>query len=181
MHRRIIAVSSAATIVAALGLSGCGNSNDSTAASSSSSPVTTLSTTVAAPPQAAPLPPPQVLTDLLYKLADPAVPGTEKLGLVEGATPDEAAQLDKFARALQDGGFTPLTFEATDLAWSDTVSGNVVATVNVSTPNPAAGGFSFPMEFKPTRSLPAGWQLSRQTADMLLTLGDTQSSPTPTP
>lgn len=177
MHRPITAVLSGVTLVAALGLSGCAADNSSTA--SPSSALVTTTTTVAAPPPSAPLPAPAALTDVLYKLADPAVPGTEKLPLVEGATGDDAAQLDKFGKALQDGGFTPLSFDATDLAGSDTAPGNVRATVTVNTPNTGAdGGFSFPMEFKPYRG---GWQLSRQTAELLLSFGDAQVGGPPTP
>lgn len=117
---------------------------------------------------------------MLYRLADPGVPGAQKLGLVEGATPDNAAALDKFANALLGGGYAPMTFEAHDIAWSDRNPGDVVATVDVSTPNPGAPGFSFPMEFKPYQG---GWQLSQRTAETLLAFGTAQSgaSPTPTP
>jgi hypothetical protein len=176
MFRHLTAVLSAAC-VAALGLSGCSSQTESPASSASSTEATT-STAVAAPAPA-PLPPPEALTDVLYKLADPAVPGANKLGLVEGATADNAATLDKFAKALQDNGFTPLTFAATDIAWSDKDPGNVVATVNVTTANSGSGpGFSFPMEFTPT---PDGWQLSRSTADMLLSFGNAPTGTTPTP
>ena len=135
--------------------------------------------TVAAPaPTTAPLPPPTALTDVLYRLADPSVPGADKVGLVQYATADDATALDGFGRALKDGGFTPLTFQATDLGWSDADPGNVVATINVSTANPDTGGFTFPMEFNPTRNT---WQLTRQTADLLLQLGASQSSTPPPP
>jgi len=132
-------------------------------------------------PQTPPLPPAQALTDVLYRLADPAVPGNQKLDLVESATPDNAAALEKFATALVDGGYAPVTFNATDIAWSDKDPADVVATVNVTSPNRDAPGFSFPMEFKP---YPGGWQLSHQTADMLLGFGNSQTGtppPTPTP
>ncbi|BBY09028.1 hypothetical protein MNVI_43460 [Mycobacterium noviomagense] len=131
-------------------------------------------------PQTPPLPPPEALTDVLYRLADPAVPGAQKVNLVESATPDNAAALEKFATALVDGGYAPVTFNATDLAWSDKDPADVVATVNVSSPKRDAPGFSFPMEFKPYQS---GWQLSHQTADMLLGFGSPQTAtpPMPTP
>ncbi|EUA44382.1 putative lipoprotein lppK [Mycobacterium xenopi 3993] len=124
--------------------------------------------------------PPEALTDVLYRLADPAVPGNQKLSLVESATPDNVAALDKFPTALIDGGYAPVTFNATDIAWSDKHPADVVATVNVSSPKRDAAGFSFPMEFKPYQG---GWQLSQQTADMLLGLGNSPpgTSPTPTP
>jgi hypothetical protein len=124
----------------------------------------------------APLPAPEVLTDVLYKLADTSIPGEQKVPLVEAATADQGAQLDKFGKALADSGYTPLGFTATDIAWSDTSPGNVSANVTVHSENPALkNGFTFPMEFRPYFGT---WQLSRKTADMLLALG---SSPTPTP
>jgi hypothetical protein len=113
---------------------------------------------------------------VLYRLADPAVPGTQKLNLVESATPDNAAALEKFATALVDGGYSPVTFNATDIAWSDKDPADVAATVNVTSPN--APGFSFPMEFKPYQG---AWQLSHQTADMLLGFGNSQTGPPPAP
>ena len=44
---------------------------------------------------------------MLYRLADPDVPGINKVNLVEGATPESAAILDKFTNALRDNGFCP--------------------------------------------------------------------------
>lgn len=168
---------SAAAIVAALGLPGCSSGDSgSPAPSTSSSPEAAPATTAA--PQSAPLPAPEALTDVLYRLADPGVPGAQKLNLVEGATPDNAAVLDKFANALLSGGYAPMTFEARDIAWSDRTPANVVATVNVNTPRPGTPGFSFPMEFKPYQG---GWQLSQRTAETLLAFGTAQSGPAPTP
>ena len=117
---------------------------------------------------------------MLYRLADPSVPGTKKLNLVEGATPDDANALDRFATALHDGGYVPMTVNASDIAWSDRNPAAVMANINVTTPNPGVGGFSFPMEFKPYQG---GWQLSQQTAAMLLAFGNSHlsTSPTPTP
>jgi hypothetical protein len=118
----------------------------------------------------APLPAPEALTDVLYKLADTSVPGASKVSLVEGATADEAVQLDRFSKALADSGYSPLGFAATDLTWSDTVPGNVAARVTVHSANPSfTNGFTFPMEFRPYFGK---WQLSRRTADMLLALGN---------
>ena len=92
MGRHLTAVLSAATIVAALGLSGC--SGDEHGASPEAEPApTSLTSTPAA--QVAPLPPPDALAKVLYRLGDPAVPGTQKLNLVQGATPDNAAVLDQ--------------------------------------------------------------------------------------
>lgn len=124
------------------------------------------------------LPPPEALTDVLYRLADPAVPGTAKLALVEGATSNTAPVLDTFATALVNDGYAPVAFIARDLAWSDRHPGEVVATVDVSAPNPGVHDFTFPMEFKPRQG---GWQLSQQTADMLLAFPVAAPVPTTTP
>ena len=70
------------------------------------------------------------------------MPGADKIDLVELATADDAAALDKFGKALADNGALPLTFDATDLKWSETEAGNVVATVNVTTANQPPGKFS---------------------------------------
>lgn len=166
-------------MVAALGLPGCSSAGSGSPAPSASPPPEAAPVTSAAPPSV-PVPAPEALTDVLYRLADPAVPGVEKLNLVEGATPDNAAVLDKFANALLGGGYAPMTFEARDITWSDRNPADVVATVNVSTPNPGAPGFTFPMEFKPYQG---GWQLSQRTAETLLAFGTAQSGapPTPTP
>lgn len=161
------------------GLAACGSTSHP--AASESAPTTTAS--AAAPAPAAPLPPPEVLTDVLYKLADTSVPGAQKINLIEGASADNAAQIDKFGKALQDNQYTPLGFTAENIAWSDTDPGSVTADVTVHSENPAlGGGFTFPMEFRPFQG---GWQLSRTTANILLTLGQNQTStpapPAPTP
>lgn len=140
--------------------------------------MTSGTSTLAAARQTAPVPPPEALAGVLYRLADRAVPGTEKLNLVEGATADNAPTLDKFAAALVDGGYSPVIFDVTDIAWSDRDPANVVANINVTTPNRNVHGFSFPMEFKPYRG---SWQLSQQTADMLLAFGASQVGASPTP
>ena len=129
-----------------------------------------------AAPVSSPLPPPQALTDVLVQLSDPAVPGADRIGLVELATADDAAALDEFGRALADNGALPLTFDATDLKWSETEAGNVVAIVNVTTANQPPGKFSFPMEFTPVRDR---WQLTRKTADLLLEFGEGATASTP--
>lgn len=122
---------------------------------------------MAAPPAPAPptLPDAAALTDVLYRLADPAVPGTEKLTLVEGATAEDTEAINKFANALRDNGFDPITFSATAIGWSDRTPGDVVATIDV-TPGGDAGVFSSPMDFHPFED---GWQLARGTAALLLT------------
>jgi hypothetical protein len=163
----------AAALLAAPALAGCGGGNHPAATSQLAA--STATTAAAAPAPAAPLPPPEVLTDVLYKLSDTTVPGAQKINLVEGATPDSAGQLDKFGKALQDSGYTPLGFTAENIAWSDSDPGNVTADVTVHSENPAIGnGFNFPMEFKPDQ---VGWQLSRRTADILLTFGQNQTTP----
>ena len=171
-----LAVLAVALFVIAVGSVACGKNHTAAPAS----PAPTTPTSVAPPePAAAPLPPPEVLTDVLYKLADTSVPGAQKVSLIEGATADNAAQIDKFGKALQDNQFTPLDFTAENIAWSDTEAGDVNADVKVRTQNPAlGGGFTFPMEFRPFQG---GWQLSRTTADILLTLGQNQGSPPPSP
>ena len=140
----------------------------------------TQTTSVAAPaaPVTAPLPPPEALIDVLTRLSDPAVPGADKVGLVELATADDAAALDRFGKALADNGALPLSFEAVDLKWSETDPGNVVATVNVTTANKPPGTFSFPMEFAPVRD---GWELTRKTANLLLDFGQSATATSPPP
>lgn len=116
---------------------------------------------------------------MLYRLADPSVPGSQKLNLVEGATPDNAPVFDQFATALLNGGFAPMKVDVRDVAWSDRDPADVVANVNVSSPNPRGPRFAFPMEFTPIQG---GWQLSARTADVLLAYSPAQiASPTTTP
>ncbi|MCX2930388.1 hypothetical protein ORI20_08880 [Mycobacterium sp. CVI_P3] len=175
MRHPLFAVLSAATIVAALSLSGCSPQPEPNA---TQSPFEQSSTALAPPPPTATaLPTPEALTDVLYRLADPAVKGADKLQLVEAATPDDAAAIDKFGAALRDGGFTPLTFTATEIRWSDRRPNDALASVNVSTSNPAnPGAFTFPMEFRQDKG---AWQLSRETANMLLAFGNARVGPGP--
>jgi hypothetical protein len=174
----VIAVLSAAAIVAALGLSGC--SGDKHGVAPAAEPPTTSAPLAATPaPQTPPLPAPEALADVLYRLADPGVPGIQKLNLVEGATPMHAPVIDAFANALLENGYAPMQIEVRDVAWSHVHPGYVVATVQVATPEPgAAGVFTFPMEFKPYQG---GWQLSEQTARMLLAVASPQFAPPATP
>ena len=174
MGSRTEFLSAVTALVAAFGLCGC-NSDAPPAAEPSAA--TTMTTPVAAP-ASSPLPAPQALTDVLARLSDPAVPGADKISLVELATADDAAALDKFGKALADNGALPLTFDAVDLKWSETEVGNVVATVNVTTANKPPGKFSFPMEFTPVRD---GWQLTRKTADLLLDFGQGPTATSPPP
>lgn len=115
---------------------------------------------------------------MMARLTDPAVPGAEKLGLVEDTAAPDAAALDRFATALRDTGFTPVTVSASEIRWSEDHPGDVLATIKLSGPDSgsdgsASGEFSFPMEF---RRSGAGWQLTRDTAEELLAFGN---GPTP--
>lgn len=120
----------------------------------------------------------------MSRLADPAIPGVGKLNLVQGAATPDAAALDRFAGALRDTGFTPVTVSASEIRWSDNHPGDVLATIKVVGPAGVGNGeFSFPMEF---RRAATGWQLTRDTAEQLLAFGnahpDAQPSATgPTP
>jgi hypothetical protein len=135
---------------------------------------------VATPPTT-PLPAPEALVDVLNRLADPNVPAINKMNLVEGATPESADKLDKFTAALRDNGYLPMTFAADNIAWSDKHPSNVMATINVKTSQANNRKFTFPMEFTPCPPPQRGWQLSRQTAEMLLALGNSPASTTPAP
>ena len=163
--------------MAAYGLSACSSGDSKVASSEGSSATPAASTPIAAPPTA-PLPAPEALTDVLSRLADPAVPGTNKVSLIEGATPESAATIDKFTNALRDNGYLPMTFAAGNIAWSDKNPADVMATITVNSPRGNNGVFTFPMEFTPSQG---GWQLSKRTAEMLLALSNSSSAPTPTP
>jgi hypothetical protein len=163
-----------ATAVAAIGLAAC-SSNHPTSGSTTVSSLPPASSPQAAAPVPAPLPPPDALTDVLARLADPNVPGAAKVSLIEGATPESAATLDKFTNALRDNGYLPMTFAANDIAWSDKNPSNVKASIAVHTAQANNANFTFPMEFAPFQG---GWQLSRRTAEMLLALGKSPAAPT---
>lgn len=163
-----------ATAVVVLVLTGCAKGESGSVSSTSPPPAPVVART--APVR--PLPPPEALTDVLYRLADPAVPGARKLNLVEGATADSAPVLDSFATALRGGGYVPVIFVARDLAWSDRHPADVVATVDIGTPAPGVPMFTFPMEFKPRQG---GWQLSQRTANMLLAVKTSEPAAPPTP
>jgi hypothetical protein len=176
MRRNFTIAISAATAAAVLGLSGCSSHESKISSSVPSSAAATSSPP--APPPAAPLPPPESLTDVLSRLADPNVPGASKLNLIEGATPDSAATVDKFTNALRDNGYQPMTFVADNIAWSDKNPSDVMATITVRTARANNGVFTYPMEFTPFQG---GWQLSKRTAHMLLDLGNSPSTTTPVP
>jgi hypothetical protein len=176
----------AATIVAAFVLggvflaSGCGPAPAPSSQSSvQTSPRPSVGIPAPAPPAPGgpPLPQPSALTDVLTRLADPAVPGDQKVALIADGTATEAAALDRFGAALRDNGSAPLTFQARDLGWTE--DGNVVATVVVTSANPRTGQFTFPMQFV---AHDGSWQLTRETADLVLTIDEpSPSAPTPTP
>ncbi|ORB82820.1 hypothetical protein B1987_02040 [Mycobacterium kansasii] len=161
-------------------LSGCSR-HASTTSPIASAPSATSSSVAPIPTTA--LPSPDALIDVLSRLADPAVAGADKANLIEGATPETAAALDRFTTAARDGGYLPLNFAASSLAWSDVNPPDVTATIVVTTAKPDNHEFTFPMEFKPSQG---GWQLSRRTAEMLLALSSSRvsspaSSPAPGP
>lgn len=170
MRRYRMAVVGAAAAVG-VGVSGCGSDTQVP------EPATPSSSTISKPaaaPQPAGLPAPEAITDVLHRLSDPAVPGTEKLNLIQGATTADAPKLDKFSAALRDNGYLPLDLRADDIAWAESDPANVVATITVTKPG-STTGFSIPMEFRPYQD---GWQLTDETFDILLNLG---KAPTPTP
>jgi hypothetical protein len=170
MHLRRAAVGSVVTVVVALGLSGCAQDAPD---SEPDTPAPSTTSQRAAAPQPAGLPAPETLTDVLYRIADPELPGTEKLQLIEGATAADAATLDKFTNALRDNGYTPPSLAVDDIGWSDSDPADVEATVTVHKPDSDVG-FSIPMEFKPDQD---GWQLSADTFDMLLNYGKPSAPP----
>jgi hypothetical protein len=172
VRRTFAAVLGAVAMVTALGLSGC--SDDTTSASSPTPVPLTKPPTVSpsATDTGAPLPAPTALTDVMGRLADPAIPGPDKVALVQNGTPADAAALDRFAKALHDSGYAPMTFDATDLVWASDQQGNVTANITMKPGGPAAAAdktLTFPMEFSPQADT---WQLTRQTADLLLQMGE---------
>lgn len=180
MHRPLSVALSTATTLAVVGLAAC-SSKQPASESSTISSLPPATSSQAAAPVTAPLPPPEALTDVLARLADPNVPGDAKVSLVEGATPESAATLDKFTNALRDNGYLPMTFAANNVAWSDKNPSHVMATVSVNTAHANNGNFTFPMEFTPSASSQGGWQLSRRTAEMLLALRKSPAATTPGP
>lgn len=166
MHRVRSAVLCAAAFstVAVFGLAGC--ADDTTATAPPVDPpslnVSRTTTTLAA----APLPAPDELTGVLYRLADTSIPAPQKVPLVQYATADDEPALQNFGEALSASGFDPLDVAATDLAWAGD-PGHVLANVTISSTKTGVTPFAFPMEFSPVRDT---WQLSRGTADQLLSL-----------
>jgi cell division septation protein DedD len=177
MHRHLTVAVCAVLAAAALGLSGCSPGESKVARSGGPSALPPMSSGIA-DPATAPLPPPEAVTGVLSRLVDPNVPGTDKVNLIEGATSDSAPIIDKFTNALRDNGYMPMTFTATNMTWSDKNPTDVMATINVNSTGGNNGIFNFPMEFTPFQG---GWQVSQQTADMLLALGNSSSTPPPAP
>jgi hypothetical protein len=179
MGRRLTAALSTAAIAAVLGLSGCSRDEQDAVPETAPPPTSASASLSSTPaPQATPLPPPEALAAVLYRLADAAVPGTQKLNLVEGATPENVGVFDQFAGALVNGGYAPVKVDVRDVGWSDRDQADVVANVNISSPNPRGPRFSFPMEFKPYQG---GWQLSARTAEVLLAFQTASVAPPSTP
>ncbi|MBV8967401.1 MAG: hypothetical protein JO191_14640 [Mycobacteriaceae bacterium] len=175
-RRAVVAAVAAALLSCVATFAGCGKPTHPAASEPSTS--ATPSSVAPSPPPDAALPPPEALTDVLYRLADTSIPADQKVPLVEGATNDDATKFDKFGKALQDSGYTPVGFTAENIAWASSSAGNVTADVTVHSQNPAmSNGFTFPMEFTPAPG--GGWQLSRTTADILLTFNQNPATPTP--
>lgn len=163
-HRRLAAVTAATAVCAGVfALSGCSSAPKATSPETPSAQPS--STTAGAPQPERPLPDPAVLSDVLNRLADPGVPGAEKLDTVQGATAD---QLDKFGKAITDAGFAPLTFTVKPPTWSTSQPGLLEAIVTINSPNPKLGGFAIPMTFAAEGDT---WKLSKQTGELLLRTG----------
>ncbi len=160
-HLQLAVVAAGAAVLA---LTACSSSNDKAAPASASATQPASSAAAAAVPNH-PLPDPAVLTDVLNRLADPNLPGAEKITAVQGATPE---QLDKFTKAIGDAGFSPLSFTVKDPKWSTETQGDVEAVVTINSPSPKMGGFAVPMSFSPEGE---GWKLSKRTSDLLLKTG----------
>ena len=150
-----------------------GCSNPGEPKSASPPPAAPQAALIAPAPSPSALPAPEALTGVVARLADPGIPGADKMPLVAETTPPDAQTFDRFAAALRDGGFVPLQVTATDVRWSDSQPGQVWATVTLSSPAPdQKRGLTFPMEFSPAAG---GWQLTRETAETLLAFDDART------
>jgi hypothetical protein len=179
VHRSAcLVVLSAAAIAAALGLGGCSRGVEIPP----TTPVTLTPPPVLPEAQDIPLPPPEALVDVMVRLTDSNVPAADRLNLIEFSTAADVDAIARFDKAVTDGGYRPLTFEARDIAWSAKPGGAVVTTMVIKTANPQAGeggNFTFPMEFLLNQGT---WQLTRESTDMLLQYAaGTESSPPPAP
>ncbi|MEU9807877.1 hypothetical protein [Mycobacterium sp. NPDC050853] len=159
----VVAAGPAVLIGAVLALSACSSGDKASPTSTSATQPASSATAAAVPGH--PLPDPAVLTDVLNRLADPNLPGAEKVSSVQGATPE---QLDKFTKAISDAGFSPLSFTVKDPKWSTETSGDVEAVVTINSPSPKMGGFAIPMSFSSEND---GWKLSKRTSELLLKTG----------
>ncbi|QLL05469.1 hypothetical protein [Mycobacterium vicinigordonae] len=177
MSRNFCVTLGATVVVAVLALAGCARDTAKKVDSTETAVPPAPSTTVAEAPTA-PLPAPEILTDVLSRLADAAVPGNDKLNLVQGSGPETAGALDRFTTAARDGGYLPMTFVASNIAWSSQNPSNATATVVVHTANPDHREFTFPMEFTSTQG---GWQLSQRTAEVLLAMQNAGTLPPTSP
>lgn len=161
----------ALTVAVTLYLAGC-NKDMPPAAEPSPSSTAAIQTTL----NAAPLPPADALTGVLYRIADPSVPPEQKVGSIEHGTTEDQAELAAFTKALTDNGFIPINVGLADLAWSVNHPGNVIATVTLNSVTTPANKFTYPMEFSP---LGRDWQLSRQSANALLSPRPGAGAPAP--
>jgi hypothetical protein len=179
--RRTVSVAGVVVAAAALGLSGCAHPAPPAASPTvETSPTPSVGLPAPAPPAPGgpPLPPDTAFIDVMNRLVDPAVPGDQKIVLIQNGTPEEAAGLDRFVTALRDNGSFPLTFEARDLVWSQAQPGDIVATVIFHPANPQTGAFTYPMQFAPSGD---SWQLTRQSADQLLDVTPASTPPAAAP
>ncbi len=173
MRNASITLYSAAATVAALGMTGCTRDHSQ----ADPGPVPSASPVVAPPVDPGPPPPAEALSDVLARLADPALPGTDKVALVQDTAPQDAGALERFSAALRDTGFAPVAVSATDVRWVDGQPGDALATIKLTSANPdTPGEFAFPMEFHHKGDR---WQLTRETADMLLAFGNAATGPPP--
>jgi hypothetical protein len=176
---------SAVAIAAALGLVGCGADSEekqADAAVETQQPITPLPPVPepeGADPAVPPLPSPGALADVMNRISDASIPGADKMALIESATSRDAESMDRFGKALTEGGYAQVTWEAKDLRWANGTTGNVLAVLTLKAANPQTGDFAFPMEFN---TVDNSWQLTRRTADALLQPGEAAPPvPTPTP
>jgi hypothetical protein len=173
VRRTTSAVTSAATtiLVAAFVLSGC--------SAEGAKPATPAPSLVPAgqAPVGAPLPDPDALAAILSQLADPTLPGPQKVALLQYGTAEDEAPIQSFGQALVDNGYAPPVVTATDLAWAPQ-PGDVTATVTMSSSDPAHAPFTYPLQFTPRND---GWQLTRRSAEQLLPGIVAAPSPPPAP
>jgi hypothetical protein len=173
---------SAVAIAAALGLGGCNADSEEKQAEApveTQQPMPTAPEPEGADPAVPPLPSPGALADVMNRISDANIPGADKTALIESASAHDAESMDRFGKALAEGGYARVTWEARDLRWATGTPGNVLAVLTLESVDPQAGDFTSPMEFN---SVDNSWQLTRRTADALLQPGEAAPPvPTPTP